>query len=131
VKQTLTGKTEGFAVMTVASASLDLIIDAGFAGFWIQKALRIHTDPARAAAPIKKKPGSRLSQKSKPQSLMIPELPRIQPGKIESSAAMKAASAPLVRMAGVVSAARRDKNPIFSATGFRSRFVLRNPDTAR
>ena len=36
--------------MTVVSASLALMVDAGFAGCWIQKPLRIQTDPVTAAA---------------------------------------------------------------------------------
>jgi hypothetical protein len=83
--------------MTVVSASLALMVDAGFVDFWIQISLLVQTDPA-AGALFRMQLWSP-SQKNKRRN------PRTQGGKIESSAAMKAASAPLARMAGVVSAA--------------------------
>jgi hypothetical protein len=95
----LIGKIEDFAVTTVASALLALTAGAEFAGYWIRKPLGTRTYPA-AVTPLRMNPRSRV-QKTKVLN------PRSRGGKIESFAAMKAASAPSVRMAGVASAACR------------------------
>jgi hypothetical protein len=84
--------------MTVVSASLALMVGAGFAGCRIQKLLRIQTDPV-TAVPFRKKPRRRMRLCRKTKHLN----PGTRAGKIESSAGMKAASAPLVQMAGALS----------------------------
>ena len=91
------GKTAGFAVTTVVSALLALMADAEFADFWTRTPLGTLTYPPALAL-------LRMNPKSHIQKIKLLN-PGTQGGKIESSAATKAASAPLVRMAGVMSVA--------------------------
>jgi hypothetical protein len=97
----LIGRTEGFAVTTVVSALLALMAGAGYAGFRIRKTQRTRTYPL-AGTPLRMPPKSRI-QKIKFLNF------RTRAGKSENSAAMKAASAPLARTDGAVSAACRAK----------------------
>jgi hypothetical protein len=95
------GKTEGFAETIVVPALLAMMAGAGFVDFWIRKPRGTQTYPPAGTL-------LRMNPKSHLRKCKILN-PRSQDGKIESSAAMKAASALLARMAGVVSAACRDK----------------------
>jgi hypothetical protein len=102
----LIGKTEGFAVTRAVSALLALTAGARFAGYWIRNPPETRIYPP-AVTPLRMNPRSRI-QKIKFLN------PRSRGGKIESSAAMKAASAPSVRTAGVASAACRAEGLWFS-----------------
>jgi hypothetical protein len=80
------------------------MVDAGFAGCRIQKLLRIPTDPV-TAVPFRKKPRRRRRRRRRLCRKTKHLNPGTPAGKIESSAGMKAASAPLVQMAGALSVA--------------------------